>query len=90
MRSIDAIPPSQRQRVRTVARASWIESGGDWDVAALLVDQRMGREVGGAWALEAAQVAKVFLTHWAQNNVESPAAVAVCGEPFTTFESDES
>jgi hypothetical protein len=89
MRAIDQIPPSQRSRVRFVARTAWLESCGDFDNAALLVDQRMGREVGGAWVLSACSVAKTFLVHWDQNSVAEPASVAVPGEPFTLFEDDE-
>jgi hypothetical protein len=89
MRAIDQIPPSQRSRVRFVARQAWIECVGDFDNAAVLVDMRMGREVGGAWVLSACQVAKTFLVHWSQNGVSEPAAVPVSGEPFTTFEDDE-
>jgi len=90
MHKATPLPHSQRSRIRAIAKAAWTESGGDFDTACLLIDQRMGREIGGAWVMQAITSGHSLCVWWSQNNILEPAAVAVFGEPGNDyFESDE-
>jgi len=90
MRSASTIPQSQKPRIRAIARDAWIESGCDFDVACVLVDQRIPRAIGGEWSIEAATIGKSFCVYWDQRRILEPAAVHVFGEPGTPyFEEDE-
>jgi hypothetical protein len=90
MRSASTIPQSQKPRIRAIARTEWIRSGCEFDVACLNISQRISQDVGGAWVLEATEIAKAFCVYWDQNRILEPAAVAVLGEPGNDyFESDE-
>jgi len=90
MHKATPLPHSQRSRIRAIAKAAWMESGGDFDTACLLIDQRMGREIGGAWVLQSTTEGHSLCVYWSQNNISDPAAVAVFGEPGNDyFESDE-
>lgn len=90
MRSASTIPKSQKPRIRAIALAAWVEAGGDFDTACVLIGQRMSRDIGGNWVIEATTIGHAFCVYWDQNNISDPAAVLVCGEPGSDFfESDD-
>lgn len=75
------IPQSQKNIVRNIARRAWRTANCDAALANKEIDQRIGREIGGAWVLEGRRIAGDLIDYWEENGITDPAAVFVAGEP---------
>jgi len=80
------IPQSQKNIVRTIARKAWRlgvdESGRNNATTAEQVANRdILREIGGAWIVEASELASDLLMYWQANKITEPASIYVAGEP---------
>ena len=81
MRNAAPIPQSQKNIVRATARKAWRQCVGDAATAEVLAVELIRREIGGAWIIEANQLAIDLLGYWQENAITEPASIYVAGEP---------
>jgi hypothetical protein len=72
----------KRNQVRTIARNSWIASGGDKDKAIALAKQQVGSVILSAILIGVAiQLIVKLIEYWWNNRISEPQAIYMPGEP---------
>ena len=81
MPRFNPIPQSQKNIARQVARRAWHDAACDPEKAIELIEDRMHRQVGAAWLVDATLIANDLIGHWHEKGISEPQSVYCRGEP---------